>query len=71
MLQSNSPILNQAIVSSLLNKSTIVKDSGAADKNMAKKDFFKLVVLAVVLNQPPFMVSALYETKSNIETIPP
>jgi hypothetical protein len=54
-----------------LNKSTIVKGSGTADKNMAKKDFFKLVVLAVVLNQPPFMVSALYETKSNIETIPP
>ena len=38
-----------------------MRGSGTADKNMAKKDFFKLVVLAVVLNQPPFMVSALYE----------
>jgi hypothetical protein len=37
-----------------LTTKTKIQDKG-------KKEFFKLVVLSVVMNQPPFMLSRLYE----------
>ena len=54
----NNPIVD-AMEAHLTPRTQMTSMTKVQDKG--KKEFFKLVVLSIVMNQPPYMVDKLYE----------